>query len=239
MVSEARSGEDRRVHKRTDTSVPVALRISAQRSGETVSETVHCIITDVSLGGLRVELVGHAAKLFADGNLGALRVELSFVLPSLADVAPVACNVRWSRPITKGWSLGLQVVGVTDALMGRILAVITPTSRPAGQRYVWPAAAVIGVAVILSLVMKTSSLQSERDGLRQRVDALATQLTESTQKSDQVVRQLETSTAQAESLQARYSRCIAADAARQTTAPSAAATAVERAAEEPEEDSTE
>ncbi len=143
---------NRRAHRRHAICLPAELTLLDEAGLHALSERSYCVLSDISVGGVRAEIIGVAASQLRRINPGRQKVRLSFISPGLLEHRPLVCRLRWQRdnPTNLGVTLGLQFDGLSfaDAEL-LILQVLRSAAAPRRAR---PLARSVLVAALVAVV---------------------------------------------------------------------------------------
>ncbi|HET6345735.1 MAG TPA: PilZ domain-containing protein, partial [Myxococcota bacterium] len=197
---------NRRQHKRSAVILPVELRVYSATSLEPLSEPMHGVLSDASLGGLCVHLVGPAASLFLHHNWSHACVELKLLTPSYRDVSAVMGTIRWSRSVPGGCDVGLQLVDSKTVDVPRLIQRLIRTAegrRSAALRR--PTIAALAVAIVATVW--ASAAVTERASLAERLGRVTSQLEAATAHEERLSRVVQASDVELQRLREAQVRC--------------------------------
>jgi hypothetical protein len=203
METEA-SHVNRRQHKRSAVIMPVELRVYSATTPEPLSEPMHGVLSDASLGGLCVHLVGPAASLFSHHNWSHARLELRLLTPSYNNVGAVMGTIRWSRSVPDGCDVGVQLLESKAVDVTRLIQRLIRTAHGRRRRLLSPPA-LAALAVIAALWV--GSVLAERARLTERLGAVASQFEAATAHEAQLMQAMQASDIELRRLRDAQAHC--------------------------------
>ena len=183
------SEANRRQQHRVGVVLPAEIYLCNGFTHEPLGTTMHAVVCDLSLGGVRIELVGDAAKAMADAKLSNESIMLKLLSPDLRQFGSMPCQVRWSRANPQGWSIGLLFVDADKIPASALYQQATrSTQEGASPRLVRALAAGLIIASILGLgsvwqvMSQREALSADVTHLRSEVDDVNTMAAHLTQR---------------------------------------------------------
>jgi len=201
--------------------VPAEVRLIDHAEHRAVSEWMHAVVLDVSEGGLRIALVGHAAAVFSESKPGLHGVEVRLLPAHLLAGEPLLCELRWTRPSAEqdSWHVGVQFSSRDEESASLLVKRIRARSdAPLRRRAGWLGAA--GVILILAawawsasarrtaLAADVAQCAKDLQDVSTRLDRIAGEMQDLEEKRDKTAAQL----TQCQTLASRAAASHAAEA---------------------------
>ena len=186
----------RHLRRRTETLIPVTLRLLDETGRHRIAEPMLGIAVEVSGNDLRVSVMGRTGKPLSHGLARRQKVLVSFLATELHEkVESLVCELRSVAPIPRqpdAWHVRLMLPALMPDLAEEIITALQRYGRYPKRTVGWWTAAALALATGLGAWAVTSRAAEEAARVqRWQADRLRAQLAFSTRTVDELATSLE------------------------------------------------
>ena len=186
----------RHLRRRTETLIPVSLRLLDESGRHRIAEPMLGIAVEVSGYDLQVNVMGRSGRPLSFGLAKKQKVVVSFLATELHEkVESLVCDLQSVVPVSgqpDAWDVRLLLPALMPELSEEIITALQRYGRKAPRTVgAWTAGGLMAVAASLAWLMASWSAQSTANAKRWETDRLKAQLAYSAQTIDELANSLE------------------------------------------------